>query len=213
MQNTTAMPVLRTLLNRTRSWLKHHTRDFKRSDFWPGCALKQAAIVLAAWALPAIAGVILTHWLGAHRSVKYLQTAIQEGMGPHIWNVFAMLGLILSGLLIAAPRQRWLAIAAHQVLQNTYALGALMFGLLLGKWICLDLPQHASLLIIVARLEFAYAFCLNLAIWYGAFLVTPERLNTGFMHTVARLAPQFRLPLAAVTVAIAVSSLYVYLGK
>ena len=76
MQNTTSMPGLRALLNRTRSWLKHHTRNFRRSDFWPGWALKQAAIVLAAWALPAIAGVIVTDWLGSHRSVKYLQTAI-----------------------------------------------------------------------------------------------------------------------------------------
>nr|WP_244111103.1 hypothetical protein [Burkholderia gladioli] len=213
MQNTTTMPVLRALLNRTRSWLKHHTRDFKRSDFWPGFALKQAAIVLAAWALPAIAGVIVTDWLGRHRSVRYLQTAIQEGMGPHIWNVFAMLGLILTGLLIAAPRQRWLATAAHQVLQNTYALGALMFGLLLGEWICVATPQHAFVLIIAMRLMLALAFSLNLAVWYVAFLVSPARLNTGFMHTIARLAPQFRLPLAAVIVAIAVNSLYVYLGK
>ncbi|KWB78521.1 hypothetical protein WL40_32795 [Burkholderia ubonensis] len=213
MQNTTAMPVLRALLHRTRRWLKHHTRDFARSDFWPGWALKQAVIVLAAWAVPAVAGVLVTDWLSRHRPVTYLQTAIREGIGPHVWNVFAMLGMILTGLLIAAPRQRWLAIAAHQVLQNTYALGALMFGLLLGEWICVATPQRAFVLIIAMRLMIAAAFGLNLAVWYVAFLVSPERLNTGFMHTVARLAPQFRLPLATLIVAIAVNSLYVYLDK
>lgn len=206
------MPVLRALLDRTRSWLKHHTRAFRRSDFWPGRMLWQAAIVPAAWALPAIAGVIVTDWLGSHRSVKYLQTAIQEGIGPHIWNVFAVLGFVLVGLLIAAPRQRWLAVAAHQVLQNTYSLGALMLGLLLGEWICLSASQH-TFVFIMAGMMFAFAFCLNLMVWYVAFLVSPARLNTGFMHSVAQLAPQFRLPLAAVILAVAFDSIYVYLGK
>lgn len=213
MQNTTTMPVLRALLNRTRGWLQYHTRTFRRSDFWPGRMLWQAAIVPAAWALPAIAGVIVIDWLGNRRSVKYLQTAVQEGIGPHIWNVFAVLGVILVGLLIAAPRQRWLAVAAHQVLQNTYSLGALMFGLLLGEWICLSASQHTFVLVMAAGLMFAFAFCLNLTVWYVAFLVSPTRLNTGFMHAVAQLAPQFRLPLAAVILAVSLDSIYVYLGK
>jgi hypothetical protein len=155
----------------------------------------------------------VTDWLGRHRPVTYLQTAIQEGIGPHIWNVFGMLGIILVGLLIAAPRQKWLAIAAHQVLQNTYALGALMFGLLLGEWICVATPERALIPVIAVRLMIAIGFCLNLAIWYAAFLVSPERLDTGFMKTIANLEPQFRLPLAAAIVAIATHSLYVYLGK
>ncbi|MBR8212420.1 hypothetical protein KDW61_27525 [Burkholderia cenocepacia] len=213
MQNTTAVPILRTLLNRTRNWLQYHTRAFRRSDFWPGRMLWQAAIVAAAWALPAIAGVVVTDWLGSHRSVKYLQMAIQEGIGPHIWNVFAVLGLMLVGLLIAAPRQGWLAVAAHQVLQNTYSLGALMFGLLFGEWICLSASQHTFVFIMTAGLMFAFAFCLNLTIWYVAFLVSPARLNIGFMHSVAQLAPQFRLPLAVVILSVALDSLYVYLGK
>ncbi|HEY3536661.1 MAG TPA: hypothetical protein VGL01_04450 [Trinickia sp.] len=155
----------------------------------------------------------MTDWLGSHRSVKYLQTAIQEGIGPHIWNVFAMLGVMLVGLLIAAPRQRWLAVAAYQVLQNTYSLGALMFGLLLGEWICLSASQLTFVFIMAAGLMFAFAFCLNLTVWYVAFLVSPARLHTGFMHSVAQLAPQFRLPLAAVILAVALDSIYVYLGK
>lgn len=213
MQNTTTIPVLRALLNRTRSWLQYHTRAFRSSDFWPGRMLWQAAIVPAAWALPAIAGVIVTDWLGSHRSVKYLQTTIQEGIGPHIWNVFAVLGLMLVGMLIAAPRQKWLAVAAHQVLQNTYSLGALMFGLLLGEWICLPTSQCTFVFIMAMGLMFAFAFCLNLTVWYVAFLVSPARLNTGFMHSVAQLAPQFRLPLAAAILSVALDSLYVYLGK
>lgn len=218
MQSTTTPSVFRTLLNRTRSWIRHHTRDFKRSDFLPRCAWKQAAIVLAAWTLPAITGVVLTDWLGSHRSVKYLQTAIQEGIGPHIWNVFAVLGMILVGLLIALPRQRWLAIAAYQVLQNTYALGALMLGLLLGQWICFTALQDASTLhtyvrVTVSGLMFAMAFCLNFLIWYTSFLISPARLNTGFMHATVRLAPRFRLLMAAAIMATALVSLYIYLDK
>lgn len=124
-----------------------------------------------------------------------------------------MLGMILVGLLIAAPRQRWLAIAAHQVLQNAYALGALMFGLLLGEWICVTTYQHALLLIMMIRLLLMLVFCLNLLIWYVAFLVSPARLDTGFMYSIAQLAPQFRLPLALMIVLIALDSLYVYLDK
>lgn len=207
------MPVFRALLNRIRTWMRHHTCHFKRSDFWPGCELKQAAIVLVAWVLPAIAGVVITDWIGSYRSVKYLQMSIQEGIGPHIWNVFAVLGMIPVGLLIAAPRQKWLAIAAYQVLQNTYALGALMFGLLLGEWICVTAPQNAFLLVMVMRLMLAFAFCLNLLIWYAAFLVSPARLDTGFMRSVAQLKPQFRLPLSLIIVLIAFASLYVHLDK
>lgn len=213
MQKMTTMAGFRALLNRIRAWVRHHTCHFKRSDFWPGCELKQAAIVFVAWALPAIVGVIVTDWIGSHRSVKYLQMSIQEGIGPHIWNVFAVLGMIPVGLLIAAPRQKWLAIAAYQVLQNTYALGALMFGLLLGEWICVTAPQNAFLLVMVMRLMLAFSFCLNLLIWYVAFLVSPVRLDTGFMRSVAQIKPQFRLPLALIIVVIAFASLYVHLDK
>jgi hypothetical protein len=200
-------------MNRIGSWVRHHTHHFTRADFWPGCALKQAGIVFAAWACPAIVGVLATNWLGNYRSVKYLQSSIQEGIGPHIWNVFAVLGFLLAGVQIAAPRQKWLAIATYQVLQNTYSLGALTYGLLLGQWICIATSQHTELPQVTVGFMFAFAFFLNLAIWYLAFLVAPARLGTGFMHSVARMAPQFRIPLALLFVLTAVASLYLYLGK
>ncbi|AJY40565.1 hypothetical protein I6G56_32645 [Burkholderia humptydooensis] len=213
-----AAPVLHTLLLRIRHWLRHHTRDFARSDFWPGRTLFEAFTVLAAWVLPAIAGVIVTGWLGSHRSVTYLQAAIQEGIGPHIWNVFATLGMVLFGMLVAAPRQKWLALAAHQVMLNTYSLGALMLGLLLGQWIGIGAPPASGLLHAFLRTAgmgvlFSIAFGLNLAVWYVAFLASPKRLHTGFMLKIARCAPQFRLPLAATIVTAALASLYLYLGR
>ncbi|VVE58622.1 hypothetical protein PAN31117_05066 [Pandoraea anapnoica] len=188
------MSSVRAQLDRIRVWVRHHADHFRRTDFWPGWELKQAAIVLAAWALPAIAGVIATDWLSSHLSVKYLQMSVQEGIGPHIWNVFAVLGIIFAALLIAAPRQKWLAIAAYQVLQNTYALGALMFGLLLGQWICVTAPENDIFLITATSLVFVFAFCLNFSIWYVAFLVSPARLDAGFRHSIAQMKPQLRLP-------------------
>ncbi|WGS50156.1 hypothetical protein LFL96_01210 [Paraburkholderia sp. D15] len=213
MQNTTTISVARVLLNRIQAWVRRHTCHFNCSDFWPGRELKQAAIVLAAWALPAIVGVVVTDWLGRYRSVRYLQISIQEGIGPHIWNVFGVLGMVLTGFLIAVPRQKWLAIAAYQVMLNTYALGALMFGLLLGKWICVIVPQDAYSLVTVTRSMFAVAIFLNLLIWYVAFLVSPARLDTGFMRSVAQTKPQFRLPFALAIVLIAIASLYVCMDK
>jgi hypothetical protein len=199
-RTTTPPPSLR---NRAGDWLRHHLRDFERADFWPGSALSQAVTVLLAWALPASVGVLVTDWLGNHRSVAYLQLAIQEGIGPHLWNVFGMLGLALAALLIAAPRQRWLASAAYQVLQNTYALGALMFGLLVGEWCCAPAPADAGVLRTTGiGLLFSSALTLNLVVWYCAFLVSPARLDRGFMHKVARLATPFRLLCAALLMAI-----------
>jgi hypothetical protein len=213
MQKVIVMYGVQGLLNHVRAWVRHHMHHFKRADFWPGCELTQAAIVFAAWALPAIAGVVVTEWLGNYRSVNYLQMSIQEGIGPHIWNVFAVLGMIPVGLLIAAPRQKWFAIAAYQVLQNTYALGALMFGLLLGEWICITAPQNTFFVVMAMTLLLVFAFCLNLLIWYVAFLVSPARLDTGFMRSVAQLKVQFRLPLGSTIVLIALASLYVHLDK
>ncbi|WP_038736573.1 hypothetical protein [Burkholderia pseudomallei] len=216
--NMIAAPVLHTLLLRTGHWLRRHTRGFSRSDFWPGRAFLEAFTVLAAWVLPAIAGVVATGWLGGHRSVTYLQAAIQEGIGPHIWNVFGTLGAVLFGLLVAAPTQRWLALAAHQVMLNAYSLGALMLGLLLGQWICIGAPPasgllHASLRTAGIGALFSIAFGLNLAVWYVAFLASPKRLHTGFMLKIAQCAPQFRVPLAATIVTAALAALYLYLGR
>ncbi|AJY30826.1 putative membrane protein [Burkholderia thailandensis 34] len=213
-----AAPVLHTLLLRILHWLRHHTRGFVRSDFWPGRAFLDAFVAFAAWALPAIAGVVVTDWLHGRQPATYLQTAIQEGIGPHIWNVFGALGMVLFGLLVAAPRQKWLALAAYQVMLNTYSFGALGLGLLLGQWICIGAPPasgllHASMRAAGIGALFSIAFGLNLAAWYVAFLASPKRMHTGFMLKIAQCAPQFRLPLAATIVAAALVSLYLYLGR
>lgn len=126
-----------------------------------------------------------TRWLGNYRSVKYLDAAISEGIGPHLWNVVGAIGAVLFGLFLILPTQRWLAKAANSVLVNTYAIGALTFGLLLGQWFyafqTANLERWQAWANAVGfGFLFLDVFVLNFSVWYLGYLSAPDRLNTGF---------------------------------
>lgn len=168
-----------------KSYLRKQFLKFSRDDFSPRPELGKAAIIFLAWALPAIIAVTFTRWRGRSVSVEYYDIAISEGIGPHLWNVVGAVGVVLFCLFILAPRAKWLAVAANSVLVNTYAIGALTFGLLFGQWV----NAFAS-----ANLErwkvwaygagFGFLFMavitLNFSVWYLSYLAMPTRINTGF---------------------------------
>lgn len=141
---------------------------------------------------------MVTRWLGGYRSVEYLDAAISEGIGPHLWNVVGAIGAVLFGLFLILPTQRWLAKAANNVLVNTYAMGALTFGLLFGQWFYAFHTANLERWQAWANaLGFGFLFLdvffLNFSVCYLGYLSAPERLNTGFASKLASVDLRLRL--------------------
>lgn len=166
------------------AYLRSQLSTFTSSDFSPRPAIANAAAIFFGWAIPAFLGVMFTRWLGNCRSVEYLDAAISEGIGPHLWNVVGSIGATLFGLFLILPTQRWLAKAANNVLVNTYAIGALTFGLLFGQWFYAFQTANLERWQAWANaLGFGFLFLdvlvLNFSVWYLGYLSSPDRLNTG----------------------------------
>ncbi|WP_300491811.1 hypothetical protein [Methylobacter sp.] len=92
------------------SYLREQFLKFNLSDFSPKPELGKAVVIFLAWALPAVIAVTFTRWRSRFTSVEYFDTAISEGIGPHLWNVFGSIGVILFSLFILAPRVKWFAV-------------------------------------------------------------------------------------------------------
>ena len=167
------------------AYLRSQFSIFTSSDFSPRAGLGKAAAIFLGWAIPAFLGVMFTRWLGHCTSVEYLDAAISEGIGPHLWSVVGAIGVVLFSSFLLLPRKRWLARAANNVLVNTYAMGALTFGLLFGQW--LYKFQTANLVrwkawanAIGFGFLFIDVFVLNFSVWYLGYLSAPNRMCTGF---------------------------------
>jgi hypothetical protein len=168
-----------------KAYIRTQFSKFDYSDFSPLPGVRNAAVIFMAWALPAVLTVTFTNWRGRYTSVKYLNAAISEGIGPHLWNVVGAVGIALFGLFILVPRSKWLALAANNVLVNTYAIGALTFGILFGQWANAFATANLDRWQAWANgVGFGFLFTsvitLNFIVWYLGYLSMPARINTGF---------------------------------
>ncbi|UYG01265.1 hypothetical protein [Halomonas sp. GD1P12] len=178
--------------------LAQQFRHFARSDFIPNESLKEAFFIFFIWAFPAFLFVI---WANAFYSeVEFYQAAISEGLGPNLWNVIGSFGLFAFGVALMFSKFSIPALIAKQILSNTYAIGCLTFGLLVGQWSVL-LPIEGmvwwqrGLFNITSGFLLIVVFLYNLAIWYLSFLIQKESgkksdflIKLGHMHWVWRFA-------------------------
>ncbi|KVP09144.1 hypothetical protein WJ84_26285 [Burkholderia ubonensis] len=111
-----------------------------------------------------------------------------------------MLGLVLFGLAVLFPKIKFIATGAYQVLINTYGMGGLAIGLLIGK-IGAQLPSSLSKLELwrawlagtgIALLMFEL-FVLNFSLWCFASLMRPTKEDDGFLRHVASIDLRLRL--------------------
>lgn len=192
-----------------KAYLRAQFLKFNRDDFSPRLELSNAALIFFAWAIPAALSITVTRQLGRFASVTYLNAAISEGIGPHLWNVVGIIGVVLFSLFILAPRAKWLAVAANRVLVNTYAIGALTFGLLFGQWAnafaaaTLDRWQ-AWANGVGFSLLFMLVISLNFLVWYLGYLSSPTRLNTGFAVSLSSVDFRIRFVLGILLGAVAI---------
>ncbi|VBB12296.1 hypothetical protein [Burkholderia stabilis] len=181
-------------------YLKAQLAPFNRSFFWSAIVPIEGLRVAFWWAAPATVAVLLiTHFKNQLPS-GYLEAAISDGIGPHIWNVVGMLGLVLFGLAVLFPTIKFIATGAYQVLINTYGMGGLAIGLLIGK-IGAQLPSSLSKFelwkiwlagtgIALLMLEL---FVLNFSLWCLASLMRSTKEDDGFLRRVASIDLRLRL--------------------
>ncbi|PQV44558.1 hypothetical protein [Paraburkholderia sp. BL21I4N1] len=187
-------------LSNARSYLKAQLAPFNRSFFWAAIVPIEGLRVAFWWAAPATVAVLFIIRFKNQLPASYLEAAISDGIGPHIWNVVGMLGLVLFGLAVLFPKIKFIATGAYQVLINTYGMGGLAIGLLIGK-IGAQLPSSLSKLelwtawltgtgIALLMLEL---FVLNFSLWCFASLMRSTNEDDGFLRHVGSIDLRLRL--------------------
>ncbi len=154
-------------------------QKLRKSDFSVSMEeVKQPLSVFLYWCIPAILSVYFVKWLDGKGPANYLQTAIEQGVGPILWNTLACFGLILMSFSFAFPRNQLLSDAASTLLKNVYAIGCLSFGLLLGQFLTLIPEIHGQIevwrvwiLVPLSGYLLFVIFVLNFVVWYLSYLV------------------------------------------
>lgn len=160
-----------------REFLIQRFSHFERSDLIPDENLKEAFTIFFAWALPAFLFVLWANTF--YPEVKFYQAAISEGIGPNLWNAIGSFGLFAFGMAVMFSKFSTPALVAKQILTNTYAIGCLTFGLLVGQWcVLLSIEElvwwQRGLFGITSGFLLVVVFLYNLAVWYLSFLVQNE---------------------------------------
>ena len=162
---------------------------FDRNDLHPKGEAWNALIVFSSWAVSSFLFVV---WASTyHPENQFYQAAIDEGIGPNLWNAIGSFGLFSFGVAILTPTLRMPSSIAKTILSNTYAIGCLTFGLLVGQWVLL--PYHElswwqqGLFGITSSFLLAIVFVLNLVAWYLSFLIdnSPQK-KSGFIDKLTK---------------------------
>lgn len=116
----------------------------------------------------------------------YLEKAMAQGIGPELWQVAGMPGLVGLGLFFLFPTRRLFASSAIVLLEVSYSVGNLMTGVFAG-WLLVEAPhevaRHGVLLTLLVGVAaiIALATCalMNFFVWYLSWLV---RGDVAFMN-------------------------------
>jgi len=187
-------------MHKLKSYLQSQLQPFDRKALWSPQILKEGGLVVFWWAVPAFVIVWLVNNFHEHLPSAYLEEAISQGIGPHLWNVIGTLALVLVGFAFLFPRSQLIAKSARQVLINTYAIGGLSLGLLFGQLTTALAAASdniaawkAWLLGAGSTFLFIQVLFLNFALWYLGHLMSSRTLNDGFLNQVEQVALRIRL--------------------
>lgn len=156
-----------------KKFLTEKLSIFEKGDFVPGNHLWGAVTIFLAWSLPAFLFVV---WADKfYPDVEFYQSAIREGVGPNLWNTIGSFGLFAFGLALSLSSFSIPSLVAKQILINTYAIGCLAFGLLVGQWYLLPFNElvwwQQGLFGVTSALLLIIVLLYNMAIWYLSFLI------------------------------------------
>lgn len=179
-----------------RTYVLKQLRHFDPHTLWYPNLLVEYGSTLFWWMVPAFTYVWFVSEIA---QFPYLEAAILEGLGPHLWNVMSSLGIILFEFAILFPRLKCFAIGAHQILKNAHAVGALATGLLLGQLTngLASAPANTAFWTVwLMGLGGAFVLLLvslfNFCLWYLGYLATSTQCSVNFFDCVEKLSFRFR---------------------
>lgn len=156
-----------------KEFLAQKFSHFEINDFSPRGSLGGAFTTFFSWALPALLFVLWAETY--HPEVDFYKAAIREGLGPNLWNALGSLGIFAFGIAVVFSTLHTPAKIAKQILSNTYAIGCLTFGLLVGHWYLLPTDDllwwQRGLFGAISGFFLILLFIYNFSVWYLGFLI------------------------------------------
>jgi len=195
-----------------KNYLSERFSIFEKSDFLPREQIWEAVLVFSAWAIPAFMFVL---WANAYYpEVEFYKKAITEGIGPNLWNAIGSFGFIAFGIAIVFSSFEAPSIFARQLLSNTYAIGCLTFGLLVGQWCLLPFSElvwwQRGFFGVTSVFLLLVVLVYNLVVWYLSFLIkNTDNQKSAFLSRLEQLHWVWR---AAFGIFVSVVSLLVFLN-
>ena len=177
-----------------KKFLQKQFISLSEFDFFLAEKRAEGIRIFLLWVIPSLILFYLIEKYFPH-SVR-LHKAIQEGIGPNLWNVIGAFGLFSFGLSIIFPHSKWILKSAKNILENTFAIGCLSIGLLIGQWFFalnhndLEWWKVGFWGVTSGALIFV-VIVFNFCIWYLATLVNTEKLD--FMNRISKINFIWRL--------------------
>ena len=177
-------------------FIKSSLSPFDLRSLNPANGIKSGLLKLSAWALPAF---LFVAWAKHHQDVEFYSSAVTEGIGPNLWNAIGSFGLFFFGLSVVLPKSTSITKAAYTILDNTFAIGCLTIGLLIGQWFFILIDEslvwwHRGLFGVISTPVLAVIIFYNLVIWYLSFLVqTSIKGESSFLFNIQKLNIIWRL--------------------
>lgn len=168
------------------TFIKKQFEQFNIDDISPYSRINEALIIFISWALPAFALVLIANFY--FPDSIFLQKAIEESIGPNLWNLMGSFAVISFGVALVFPKIRILSNMSKQLLLGTYNVGSLIFGILVGQFVLIVNADRIStwwkigLFGITSAYLLLIVFLLNLMLWYLSFLIqTDKYCKTNFI--------------------------------
>lgn len=162
--------------------------------------LLEGITVFLYWSIPSFFFALLQKIEIRNFPALYIKSAVEEGISPHIWNIFGSIGFVFLGLTIIAPKFKFFRISAAQIFLNTYAMGALSIGLMIGNLSILFESSkiefwNGIFLKILFFLLLITLIAINFSAWYCAKIVTKEKQGDNFIHLLVKVDLKIRFTL------------------
>lgn len=120
---------------RVNRWISENVNQLKDVDWNPVDKWRDLALPFLGWFLGSFIFVAYVSFAEARRlrPIEYLSKAIEQAIGPMLWNVIGAFAFMLFSLTLIFPKCRWLAGLTHHLLMAVYLMGAMMIGIMFSQ--------------------------------------------------------------------------------
>jgi len=168
------------VLEKIKTFFKSQFSEFEIQDFDPRTQWGSAWSIFGAWAIPSF---LFVYCVETYRPEnEYFIKAIDQAIGPNLWNVIGSFGLCLFGMAIIFSNIETIAKVTNKILFGTYSIGALTLGVLTGQWLFVANKSEliwwqVGIFDIKSAIFLVILLALNCFIWYLTFLLKTDTGN------------------------------------